>query len=35
MCRLPVTFGGGIMIVYGVSVLDGSQANTPEFSHCR
>src|SRR5579859_3210675 len=32
MCRLPVTFGGGIMIVYGVALESGSQANEPRCS---
>ena len=29
MCRLPVTFGGGIMMVKGVALEFGSQANAP------
>src|SRR6516165_9851342 len=33
MCKLPVTFGGGIMIVYGGLPLSGSALNPPERSH--
>ena len=32
MCRLPVTFGGGIMMVKGCAGDVGSAANAPDFS---
>ena len=32
MCRLPVTLGGGIMMVKGVAGLAGSQAKAPALS---
>ena len=32
ICRLPVTFGGGIMMVYGTLLEPGSAANAPAFS---
>jgi hypothetical protein len=32
MCRLPVTFGGGIMMVKGRAGLSGSAAKAPERS---
>ncbi len=32
-CRLPVTFGGGIMMVKGAALLPGWAANAPSRSH--
>ncbi len=32
-CRLPVTFGGGIMMVNGRAALSGWAANAPSRSH--
>ena len=34
MCKLPVTFGGGMTIAYGVLPLRGSAVKTPSATHC-
>ncbi len=35
MCRLPVTFGGGIMMVKGARLESSCAAKAPDSSHAR